>query len=154
MVTRKKQQTRRPGLLSGPSRKQYDTFTTRTGDVVKPEKHNSITVIGSLGPGTDTFNFYTVPTGKEVRILYLNVLYRGGGEFFIGFTYGGSDIPLIQFSTAAGVKAFDNVSFIYENAPVVKEGGILKMAQGLGSSTSEGTIIYVEESIAGGYFSN
>jgi len=153
MATRKKSQQAEPGLLGGPSRKQYDSFTPRTGEYIKPEKHANKSTSVVLAGGALTFSLITVPEGYQARILYFMFRSRGGGTSNLRYadadSYSG--ITYLLSNDATGVYL---CSFSYENAPIVQSGSTVDVSQGVGCVGSLVTVTYSLELKGEGYFTN
>lgn len=152
MATRKKSQQLKTGLLSGPSRKQLDVFTPRTGEYIKqPEKHNVITADDFGASGTGTVILTTVPSGKQLKLVYLALNYTAGaGSGSVGFTPSGGTYTFITYLLTTGTR---EIVWNYENAITMPSGSTLELRQFLGGGCNV-TFSYILENTAEGYFTN
>jgi len=152
MATRKKSPQARPGLLHGPSRKQFDVFTPRTGEYIKPEKHTPISIYKSIGSGN--FTLLTVPTGFQAKILYYFLSSSGTGYANLSF----SD-PTAPLSSSGFVFIAQTLqepifnTFDYDGAPIVRQGQTIRLAV-FPADFCFVCVVYTLESSSEGYFSN
>jgi hypothetical protein len=70
------------GLLYGPSRKQYDWQSPRTGTFITPERHESVakSVVYASNNVTETFTHITVPAGSKASLTSLKMKRIGTGS--------------------------------------------------------------------------
>jgi len=75
------------GLLTGRSRKQYNPFKGRSGEVVLEERHDTVLLNYTLtaSSGTQAFTMLQVPEGFSARILKYSMLVNqspGSTDFY------------------------------------------------------------------------
>jgi len=153
MATRKKSPQTRPGLFHGPSRKQFDTFTPRSGEYVRPEKQNSLTVTKFYAAGTNQNVFFSTTANQQARILYISVNYTAGaGSASLLFSEALSSFGTTFLMTFLNT-GIVNQSFNYDSAPIIPPNNNLMYNQFLGGNAYV-TVTYIIESSSSGYFSN
>jgi len=154
MATRKKSpEPEGPGLLYGPSRKQFDAFAPRTGEYTKPEKQNSLTVTHIYAAGINQNVFLATNSTQQARILYVMVNYTAGaGSAAFLFTEPLSDSATTFLMTFLATE-IKTQSWNYDSAPIISPNNRLMFNQFLGGGAYV-TVTYVLEPSGSGYFSN
>lgn len=136
----------RPGLVGGPSRKQVDPFTARTGEYVQPERRTTQTFSNSAG-GDGTYTLYTCPVNKRAKIIFYQLINESTTA---GLVVGGQTILVLNNPDTQA-----SLQLPYETGIDISGGQTVSFYIGVGSGAAAfATIIVVEEDAYGGYFSN
>lgn len=149
MVTRKKQQQTRAGLLN-PSRKKVDWQSPRTGDYSRAERRTSQNFAGTATAGNTTI-LYTCPAGKRAKLI--NYQHRldanSAGNLEV------ANVAISSLNTQATATT-GQVSFIflgYEAGIDISSQQTVKVNCAGGSAgSSVATVIIVEEDAGSGFF--
>lgn len=144
----KKKTSDRTGLLSGPSRKQFDWQSPRTGEFVSQERRTVFPESAQVAPAGST-SLYVCPAGKRAKILSFTL--DVGANSLATLTVQ-SDFLAYLLVPVGGIGHADQ-TFGYENGIDLSSGQSVVLTNDPGSTTSAtGVIIVVEESAGGGYF--
>lgn len=134
--------------LMFPSRKQYDSFTPRTGEYVREERRKG-TIYDATRNSAGTSTLYTCPTGKRAKITY--ILHSGLNQNTTSQLLIAGKI----FSTAFTTDLLNFLSMPYNDAVEISQGQAVTLFADAGfTGQTTGTVIVIEESAAPGYFVN
>lgn len=138
------------GLLRGRSRKRFDPFEARTGEVVRTEAHAALlaTYSATVGAGTSTTTILTVPTGFIARVVAASASYDPSGLVEnSSIKVDGTPFYLLESGTARWT---DNTEFEFEQAP--RAANTITFTQTNSAGTSYTIVVrYVLEPASGGY---
>jgi len=142
------------GLLRGKSRKQYDPFLGRSGDVVQREHHETYyaSFDQNVGAGTATATLLNVPANYYVRVLGITYFFDVGGT---GINYANISYDTVKtyFLPLDVASAQDSIEYEYEQSPKVSSNISFEYSTPSGG-TFNIAIRYSLEPTARGYLVN
>jgi len=142
------------GLLTGRSRKQYDPFKGRSGDLQLIEQHETLfaTFDDSVASGVGSQTILQVPSGYYARIVGVTYFFDVGGS---GVTYGYILVDSNKFIVlpldVASVSEL--VEYEFEQAPRASNNVQLQYNTPSGGTFTV-TLRYVLEPTSRGYLVN
>lgn len=138
------------GLLRGRSRKRFDPFEARTGEVVKSERHDAVLSSGTittLGAGTTDTTILAVPTGQTARLLEVNTRTNSATANRYRVLMDGTRL---LFADVAALPFTTTEKYQYEDAP--RANGTISISFDTGGIASLDWVIrYTLEPASGGY---
>lgn len=140
------------GLLRYRSRKQYDPYAARSGDITKLENHDtliaSITYSGGVAE-TRTENILTVPKDFIAHIVGLSYFFNpSSGLTDTSIKVDGKPFHYVDWNTTDIVNSEE---YEFEQAPIATGNITCTFTCGAGGLTAGVTIRYVLEPTARGY---
>lgn len=137
------------GLLY-PSRKQYDSFTPRTGEYIKTTEKKTIHCINSTATADATI--ITVPSGKKLSILQLAFYTTAPANRIYFVKLDGVAVHVSFIPASTDVVGSDK--WTYEEAPTAYSTVTLDVQGGGNLTSNDLSVIYALEDAGGGYFTN
>lgn len=136
--------------LMHPSRKQYDSFTPRTGTYVKPEKRRTV-IVNTSTVGDHTI--VTLPAGFKATVLLIS-FYTNTAAAAAIWQLKFDNVALLNYYINASSDVSDLFRFDYNDAPTFTSTITFDVTTAIALQQQNISIMYVLEQAGEGYFTN